>query len=84
MASSLSNLANNLSKGIHRIKYHKISLIRHGCIYGQRANLMGVYSGGAYIREEKHFNLQSVKLITFVSFFQYKPHISAYFTLLKM
>ena len=24
--------------------------------------------GGAYIKEEKHFNLQSVKLITFLSF----------------
>ena len=30
----------------------------------------GLYMGrGAYIREEKHFNLQSVKLI-FLSFFQ--------------
>ena len=28
---------------------------------------MGLYSGGTYIWEEKHFNLQSVKLITFHS-----------------
>ena len=49
---------------------------------------MGLYSGegggggkegggyirqGAYIREEKHFNLQSVKLI-FLSFFPYKAY----------
>ena len=44
----------------------------------------GLYMGrGAYIREEKHFNLQSVKLI-FLSFFQYKAHISAFFTECKM
>ena len=35
--------------------------------------------GAAYIREEKNFNLQSVKLI-FLSFFQYKARISAFFT----
>ena len=34
---------------------------------------------GAYIWEEKDFNLQSVKL-TFLSFFQYKAPISAFFT----
>ena len=54
------------------VKYRKIPLIRPGRIYGQRINLIGLYSGegGAYIREEKHVNLQSVKLITFLSFFQ--------------
>ena len=40
-------------------------------------------AGGAYIREEKHFNLQSVKL-TFLSFFQYKARISAFFKSCKM
>ena len=70
------------------LKYREILLIRPGRIYGQRRNLMGLYSGegggggeegggyirqGAYIREEKHFNLQSVKLI-FLSFFQYKAY----------
>ena len=39
--------------------------------------------GGVYIREKKHFNLQCVKLITFL-FFQYKARISAYFTSCKM
>ena len=51
-------------------------------MYRQSTNLMGIYSGvrgkvvgwglymgrGAYIREEKHFNLKSVKL-TFSFFF---------------
>ena len=32
----------------------------------------------AYIREEKHFNWQTVNL-TFLSFFQYKARISAFF-----
>ena len=36
-----------------------------------------------YIQEEKHFNLQSVEL-TFLSFFQYKAHILAFFTSCKM
>ena len=51
-----------------------LPLLRPGRIYGQRTNLMGLYSrgglhtGGAYIREEKHFNVQSVTL-TFLSFF---------------
>ena len=31
---------------------------------------MGLYLEGPYIREEKHFNLESVKLISFLSFFQ--------------
>ena len=34
----------------------------------------------AYIREQKHFNLQSVKL-NILSFFQYKARISAFFTI---
>ena len=42
-----------------------------------------IREGGAYIREEKHFNLLSVKL-TFLSFFQYKARISAFFTSSKM
>ena len=28
----------------------------------------GLYTGDSYIREEKHFNLQSIKLIAFLSF----------------
>ena len=38
----------------HRSKmgviYRKIPLIRPGRIYGQRKTLMGLYSGGAFIR----------------------------------
>ena len=62
-----------------QLTYRKIPLIHPGRIDGQRTNSMGLYSGGwggagrigagAYIREEKHFNFQSVKLITFLSFF---------------
>ena len=68
--------------------YRKIPLIRPGRIYGQRKTLMGLYSGGLlyggpYIREEKHFNLQSAKNFFFLSFFQYKARISAYFKSLK-
>ena len=51
---------------------------------------MGLYSGGviygrgvAYIRQEKHFSLQSVKL-TFLVFFQYKARILAFFTSCKI
>ena len=40
--------------------------------------------GRAYIWDEKHFNLQSVKLITFLSFFQYKARILGYLTSCKM
>ena len=70
------------------LKYRKIPLIRPGRIYGQSTNFIGLYSGGliyggAYIREEKHFNLQSVKL-TFLSFFQHKSRISAFFPSCKM
>ena len=43
----------------------------------------GPIFGGAYIGEGKNFNLQSVKVI-FLSFFQYKAHISAYFMSCKM
>ena len=50
----------------------KSGLIHPGRIYGQRTNLMGLYSG------ELHFSLQSVKVITFLSFFQYKARIFAY------
>ena len=41
-----------------------------GLIYG-----VGGGSVGAYIREEKHSNLQSVKFNTFLSFFQHKSRI---------
>ena len=66
----------NILSGKHR----KIPLIRTVRIYGERTNLMGLYLGWTYIREEKHFNLRSVKL-TFLSFFQYKARILAFFTL---
>ena len=67
------------------IIYRKILLIRLGRIYGQKKNLMGLYSRwgrgaggwGAYIREEKHFNFQPVK---FLSFFQYKERISGIYS----
>ena len=67
--------ATQSQEGHFPMKYRKIPLIRPGCIYGQRKNLMDLYlgvlyTGGAYTRKEKHFNLQSVKLITFLSFFQ--------------
>ena len=70
-------LSQNSSQNLGRFKaewsklteYHKIPLIWAGRIYGQRANLMGLYSGRAYIREEKHFNLQFK--LNFL-FFQYK------------
>ena len=56
--------------------YSKTPLIGTEGIYGQRANLLGLYSGQgvSYIREEEHFNLKSVKL-TFLSFSQYKARI---------
>ena len=71
--------------------YCKIPLIRPARFYGQRTNLTslhsggegGLYTGGAYIREEKHFNLQSAKL-HFLYFFQYKSCIIAFFTSCKM
>ena len=79
-------------------KCSKIPLIRPGRIYIQSTYLMGLYSGergvilymgeggeGAvvYIREEKHFNLQFVKP-TFLSFFQYKARILAFFMSWKL
>ena len=48
-----------------------------GPIFGGRGG------GRAYIREEKHFNLKSVKLI-FLCFIQYRARISAFFTSCKM
>ena len=65
--------------------YCKIPLIGLGRICQQRKKLMGLYSrwgggaGNAYIREEKHFNFQPVKL-TFLSFFQYKARISGIYS----
>ena len=47
---------------------------------------VGLYTGvgeGSFVREEKHFNLQSVKL-TFLSFFQYKARISGFFKSCKI
>ena len=44
------------------MRYRKIQLICHGRTYGRRTNLMDLCLEGAYIREEKHFNLQSTKL----------------------
>ena len=40
-----------LKSKLHNITYRKILLIRHGRIYGQRTNMMGLFSGegGAYI-----------------------------------
>ena len=64
--------------------YRKIPLTRPGRIYGQNSHLKfdgPIFRWGrgrAYIREEKNFNLQSVKLI-FLSFFQYKARISTFF-----
>ena len=71
--------------------YCKIPLIRPARLYGQKTNFTslhsgrewGFYTGGAYIREEKHFNFQSAKL-HFLSFFQYKSCIIAFFTSCKM
>ena len=51
-------------------------------IWGERG---GLYTRGAYTREENHFNLQSVKLtFFFFFFFQYKARISAYVTSCKI
>ena len=44
----------------------------------------GAVGWWAYIREKKHFKLQSIKLITFLCFFHYKTRISAYCTSCKM
>ena len=64
--------------------YRIILLICPEHIYEQRTNLLGRGGGGgSYIQEEKYFNLQSVKLI-FVSFFQDKGCISAFFMSCKM
>ena len=40
------------------------------------------YIQGAYIREEKHFNLQSVKL-TFISILKFKEHIFGIFSIVQ-
>ena len=48
-----------------------------GPIFGG-SYMRGVGWGWPYIWEEKHFNLQSVKLITFLSFFLYKARIVAH------
>ena len=44
----------------------------------------GLIYWGAYIWEGEHFNLQSVKLLNFRSFLQYKARILAYFTVYKL
>ena len=54
----------------------KSLLVRPGRIYRERTNLMGLYSREllnwgreeAYVREERYFNLQSVKFIHFLFF----------------
>ena len=52
-------------------------------LYSERGGT-GVNTGeGAYIREEKHFNLQSVKL-TFLSFFSVQSTILVFLTSCKM
>ena len=63
--------------------YRKIPLIRPGHIYGQRANLMGLYSGGLYTgglywgRKNNSICI----LLTFVSFFQSSiKHVFRYFS----
>ena len=45
--------------------------------------LEGAYIWEGYIREEKRFNMQSVKL-TFLPFFECEARISAFFTSCKM
>ena len=51
------------------MRYRKIQLICHGRTYGRRTNLMDLCLEGAYIREEKHFNLQSTKLLSVFQIF---------------
>ena len=51
------------------MRYHKIQLICPGRTYGQRTNLMELCLEGAYIREGKHFNLQSTKLLSVFQIF---------------
>ena len=70
------HLKNFLRKNVVRLLvYRNIPIIRTGRMYRHRTNLMGLYSGrgpyirAAYIQEKKHFNLQSIKLIIFLSFF---------------
>ena len=46
--------------------------------------IFGVGGGGAYICKGNDFNLQSVKLITFLPFLQYKACILVYFMSCKM
>ena len=64
---------------IHNITYHKIPLISPGFIYGQRINLMGLYSGEgmgkAYIQEENTSSCNLLNLFFLLSFFQYKARI---------
>ena len=71
-------------KGSNTIQslYRKFPLIRAGRIFGQRTNLIDLYSGdlhmegAGYIRKEKHFNLQSAKH-TFL--FSSIKHVFCYF-----
>ena len=57
----------------------KIPSIRPGRIHGQRATLMDLYSGGFYTGGLMH-RRNNTSIITFLSFFQYKARILAYFT----
>ena len=63
-------------KNTYFVEYCKILLIHPGLIFRRRKNLMGLYWRGAYIHEEKHFNLQYVKLF----FFSSLKHIFRYFS----
>ena len=68
-----------LKSKLHNLTYHKILLISPGFIYGQRTNLMGLYSGEgmgrAYIQEENTSTCNLLNLFFFLSFFQYKARI---------
>ena len=48
-----------------------------------KENFDGSIFGKTYVPEEKHLNLQSVK-VTFLSFYQYKARVLAFFTSCKM
>ena len=63
-------------------KYCKIPLIRSECIYGQRTNLMGLFSGVLIFRRKNNSICNLLNLLFF--FFHYKTRILAFFTSCKM
>ena len=77
----LSKLHSHKDANTIQSLYRKIPLIRPRRIFGQRTNLMGLYSG-AYIFERK--NLSICSLLNLLSFFQYKARISVFLTSRKM